>query len=643
MARNRAVGAGSAAALALALLAGAGGGGCGGSIRIHRFTTEWTDDGGKSMELLRQKLGKVRPTIGADVAVAVTGASDKLIGLPLGEAGGANGGNAANVKWTFAHALDARPLISGNVVVATGGGELFALDAATGKRLWARPTGGLKVNGAGDDGAVTVVTMASGTGLGSALLAVGRDGNVLQQIESERVLGTPAVLAGYAFVPWDGVYVSAIDLSSGSEVARLVVRDETSRAWTQGGELYFGEIAILRFDDRIQYADKSRATHVNLPARELAGAPTLMEPGTENPGPAAQARDRIRIYARPEPRPEPKEGASDGAAALGIDSGVYYATYFKLAMGLDAAKGGLVWVHTHGSDIIGGAAAVGSVVLCDEKGHVTTLDARTGGVSADVDLGEPVLGCVVQVDGYRAPAASAAAAPLAAQISEALLNRDAELATAKRLLLRELAALEDESATKTLIELASDEQTPPMILDDARKALADRRNGAQFMLESLAHHYDFLKDVLRSPPVGPMAQALAAMGKKEAAPLLAAHLLDPADTDDDVRRAAEALVRLAGPGEAAPLAQFFAIYRSAAPHEDVETAVVSAAQALVKVGGAEAQARVTAAMRDPMTLSNVRERLSALVIVPAAAEGDAGAPATTQGAKATSAGKPKKD
>ncbi len=593
--------------------------GCGGEAKIRRFTTDWVDDGGKSFGLLWDKLANVHPAVGADIAVGVPEGAAKLVGLPLGQ----------GARWTYDHALDARPLVAGSIVAGTGGGELFALDAATGRKLWARPTGGLRVDGVGDDGTVTVVTLSRGTGLGSTLLAIGRDGNVMQQIETARVLGCPAVLGGYAFVPWNGVYVSAIDLSTGSEMARVVLRDQTTRAWTEGGQLYFGGIAIVRFDEHIKGADKSQATHVALPVHELAGAPKLMEPGAENPGPMAQARDRIRLYARP---------AADDAQGLGLDSRRYFATYFKLAMGLDSTKASLAWVHTHASDVIGGAAAAGALVLCDEQGHVTTLDARTGGVVADVDLGEKVGGCVVQVDGYRASADPAAMPPLAAQIAEAILNRDAQLATAKKLLLRELSTLEDESVTKTLIALASDERTSPLILDDARKALADRRNGAPYMIEALSHHYDFLKDVLRPPPVGPMAQALAAMGQKGAAPLLASHLLDPADTDDDVRRAAEALVVLAGPTEAPQLTQFFSIYRAAAPAEDVETAVVSAAQALVKVAGADAQARVAAAMHDGLTLPNVRERLSALVTLAPAASPEADA-----GAHARDAGKPKRD
>jgi len=298
-------------------------------------------------------------------------------------------------------------------------------------------------------------------------------------------------------------------------------------------------------------------------------------------------------------------------------------------MGFDASKGTLAWVHTHGSDVIGGAAGGGSVTLCDEQGHVTTLDAKTGGQSSDVDLGEPVKGCVVQIDALTAAGAPASVPPLAEQISSALLDRESEMATAKVLLLRELAALTDDTATKTLVALASDPRTSPLILDDARKALANRRNGASFMLEALVQHYDYEKDVLRAPPVGPMAQALAAMNETRAAPLLAAHLLDPADTDDDVKRAADALVKLAGADQAPTLAQFFGTYRASAPVEEIEQAVAAVGQALSRVGGKAGYAAVQAAMTDPLTLEGVRERLKALVLVApqdaTSGAGDAGA------------------
>ncbi len=144
------------------------------------------------------------------------------------------------------------------------------------------------------------------------------------------------------------MYVSALDLANGDESGRVVLREKVSRAWTSAGSVYFGEIGIFRFDAHIRDASQNRATHVSIPLRELPGSPKLMSPGTENPGPAASAPDRIRIYARP-----------NSTDPIAIDGDRYYATYFRIAMGFDATKGALAWAHTHGSDIIGGAAGSG--------------------------------------------------------------------------------------------------------------------------------------------------------------------------------------------------------------------------------------------------------------------------------------------
>jgi outer membrane protein assembly factor BamB len=109
-----------------------------------------------------------------------------------------------------------------------------------------------------------------------------------------------------------------------------------------------------------------------------------------------------------------------------------------------------------------------------------------------------------------------------------------------------------------------------------------------------------------------MAQALAAMKEKSAAPLLAAHLLDPADTDDDVKQAAAALVDLGDASEVPALKQFMTLYRASADSEGVAGAVVSAGQSLLLYGGADGRKLVDQALADPMTLDAVKSRLSAV-------------------------------
>jgi outer membrane protein assembly factor BamB len=279
-------------------------------------------------------------------------------------------------------------------------------------------------------------------------------------------------------------------------------------------------------------------------------------------------------------------------------------------MGFGATKGKLAWVHLAGADYIGGAAAAGGVVLCDEQGKVVELDAKTGGTVGEMDLGEPVRACVVNVDARRVNGTPTDAMPLAQQLAAVVRTDDPQLVVAQKLLLRELATTEDEVATRTLVDLASDVRTSPDLLVAARTALANRRNGATFMEAALARHYDFLKDVLRPPPVGPMAQALGAMKDKAAAPLLASHLLDPADSEDDVRQAAAALAVVAGPPELPTLRQFFGMYRASAADDDVSAALVSVGQALLQL---EDPGVVVAAAKDPSTVPYARERLEALV------------------------------
>ena len=588
--------------------------GCGGGqTSTGLFGKSWYDDEGKSIEAVRVKLEHVAIAPGADVAVGVAGHSGKLIGQPLFQVGQGSG----HARWTYEHPLDARPIVVGGVVVATGTGELFALDAMTGKHLWSRQIGGLSLHGAGDDGSITVVTMSSAVApaTGSTLLAIGRDGSVLRQVEPNVALGSPAVVAGLAFVPWDNQYVSVFDISDGAEAARLLLREKTTHAWASGGSLYFGELGMFRFDDKIKDASMGHAHHLALPHRTLPGQPLLMQPGNEAAKTAAGAADKIRLYARPSSPQAPGD-------KLALDSGRFYATYFRLAFGFSADQAHVAWVHTHPVDLIGGAAAKGSLVLCDADGKLTVLDAGRGAeVAAPPSLGEPVESCVVSADGFAAPGSGESPAspplvsPLVEQIRRALSDRDLELAAGQALLLQELGALPDETGTGTelLVEMAMDARTLPAVRDDVRGALASRRTGARYLIAALEKHQDFLHDVA-APPVGPIAIALAAMNETRAAPVLAAHLLDPADGDKDVRDVAQALAKLAGPAEVPALLHFFSLYRDAPGEpEEIPEAASATGEALLRLGGKVGRSVLASAVAHAGTNVTVRARIQALL------------------------------
>ncbi|MGK4008606.1 PQQ-binding-like beta-propeller repeat protein [Sorangium sp. So ce1036] len=459
-----------ASGVALATLGAACGGG---QTHGEAFDPRWKDDGGAGITAFAQRLaaqqlaGRPIP-LGADVAVGVAGdGARRLVGVPL------DGGPA----WTFAHPLDARPAVAGSVVVGLGQGELFALDARTGRLLWTRNAGG-RLRGAGDDGETTVVSLVSTTGSTSVVLAIGHDGMVQRQIEDDAAIGVPAVVGRHALLPWHGRYVTVFDLQTGGEVARGVFQAPVSHAFLSGGAVFFGGAsAATRLDGAIGLGAAGRASTVALPERGLPGAPVWMADGTEVLPPVASASDRARLYARPRAR-----------GAAGVEGGRFAATYLRIAAGFDARSGALAWVHVADADLLGGAAYAGGFALCDARGEVTLLDARRGTVARRASLGQPVAACVVQADGLTAaqlPGAPAGASPggepsasragrLAAQIERAVTLPQPELLPMQRFLLRELAALPGEGATRALRDLASDAATPPPLAEDARDALVAR-------------------------------------------------------------------------------------------------------------------------------------------------------------------------
>jgi outer membrane protein assembly factor BamB len=562
----------------------------GGGMRGPAFSDDWQDDGGQAIAAVAAKLESVRIPESKGLVVGIT--KTGLVGMALDGSG----------KWSHPASPDARPAVAGGVVVYTMAGQLVALNGTTGAELWKVPVGEKRLRGAGDDGTTTVATVAGSAGGGTIIVAVARSGSVIRKWTPDPDVGIPGVAGTTVFAPWGSQYVSALDVGDGSEIGRVLARTVVSRTVSIGGSLYFGETALVRFDSAIARSTHGEANLVKLPERELPGKPTWFPSGVSVLPPTAGAPDSIRFYARP----SEKEGK------VGLDSERFAATYFRIAVGFNAADGALRWTRTLPAEVIGGDAATGGYVFCDNAGDVWFTDARAGGASGKVSLGQPLRACIVNAGSFHV-AQSSENGDLTAQITQAIELRETQMATIQRFLLRELGTNEnDPHVTKTILDLASDARTQPEVLEEARHLLAARRNGVDYMLEALARHYDFLSDVLRPPPVGPLADALAAVGERKAAPLLAAHLNDPANSPNDVRHAAHALIKLATPEELSAIKTFFSLYHATADQDDLVAAAVDTARILVQLGGAEGAAVVERAARDPLTSPGVREALASL-------------------------------
>ena len=574
-----------------ALLASA----CGGasSVAGGAFAPGWQSDAGESIARVEAKLRSLpRPQT---VAVVVGVTADGLVGSEL----------PAGKVWRYRGAVDVMPSVAPDgVVLASGGGKAFALDGKTGQPFWSVSVAPLQVRGGADDGKISVLSLGKPRSSKSRLIAVDRSGKTVLDLDSSTELGRPAVRAGVALVPWGGQYVSAIDVTSGGELGRLLTRELPSHALDVGGTLYFGQHALVRLDEHIKYAESFQATRYMFKPRELPGTPVWLGNGLDVPEIDRSARAKIRLFAAPESTPQ----------GIAIATGSYAGTYFRALYGLSVADGHLLWADALTADVIGGGPAASGFVFCDETGKVHLYDAE-GGVGAVADLGQKLVGCSVGATELRVAGTPRGA--LALQIEQSFSHLDPDMAPAEALLISELGKLDDPAVTRIVIALAEDPRVPPAQRESARQLLSRRQNGSEFMLAALEHHYDFVSGE-QAPPVGPLADALRGLRDQRAAAPLARHLNDPADSMDDVVRAAHALEVLATSTELRDLTTFFALYRATADEPTLVQAVLSVAVALLRVGGADARAVVERAVADPLTQPEVQRGLAKLVAPKAA-------------------------
>ncbi len=553
------------------------------------FSETWQADQGKSIAALEEKLRSQKAPQAAAVAVGVNDTGLFGVSLPAGQ------------RWSHQGTADTLPIVAGDVVVASNAGTLFALDAKTGKQLWSVAIDNRKLRGAGDDGEYTVAVVAGENPGKSRFLAVSRSGEVVREINSTIDLGYPAVKGGIGFVPWSDQYVSAVDLKTGDEVARLLLREIVTQARNFNGELWFGQKGLVRLDDKIRLATTNQATRVGLPERALPGKPTWLGSGNQLWPVSGSARLKIRLGATPTAGP-------DGAH---FTNHTYLASYFRVVIGLSDKDSSLRFVKSLGADALGTSAAQRGFGICDAAGKVTLVSEK-GGDAGSAELGTRLTACTIDVSQLSLDESQAPAA-LAEQIGVALSELTPDMAVAQKLLVDELTKIEDPLVTKILIDLTSSTKIPPELRSAARKLIATRRSGKQYMLAALERHYDYVSDVLLPPPLGPLSDALAAMNEVSATPLLAKHLNDPANDMADVERAAQALGKLATPSEYEDLRTFFALYRATADEPTLVSAVVAIGGALLRVGGVQGKSIVERAAQDPLTQADVKRGLNALL------------------------------
>lgn len=528
---------------------------------------------------------------GADVAVGAT--EGGLSGVPLG------GGST----WRYPHAIDSVPFLAGDIVVAEGDGQLFALAASDGRPLWERPTGGRALRGAGDDGATTVVCLEPLADAGSVLLAIDRNGRVLRQLETEDEIGRPAVVGNVALLPFRGRWISGYDIALGVEIGRLSLLERATHVVVTAGAPYAAETSLLRLDESLLSPLSSRLLP---PTPVFAPAVRWLSSALEPHPVSGAVRDRTLAFAELRP-------AEQGPGF--VDDRVYLATR-RMVFSMHAPPGQAAevsWFHTHPTTVLAGAAYGGGIALCDSEGMVTFIDSATGEKGGRLSLEGRITTCVMQADGLSRVSGGTSPPPLDQQVGDLFARDEEALLGGKRDVLQYLSTRAlDEETTRVLVDLAAG-NTARGVEPELEAALAQRRSGSSYLLAGLGKLLSKPRPFEGWTPVAALAEALSALVDRRATPLLLRALLDPDLRRADAPRVAAAAAILAGETDVSALEAFLDRKLPGNPDDDEARAVVHVARALLRVGGARGLARVTRAANDPLTPPGLRAPLLALI------------------------------
>jgi hypothetical protein len=534
-------------------------------------------------------------------ALAVGASGDELIGARLDRS------TAEARQWRVAVTVSAPPVLAPGLLVFGSGDELIALSPETGQRLWAMPARGAAALASSASAKHTALLLGDRRGRRWISVYDSAPRERLR-ITAEALLGAPTLLGNIVLVPVGDGYVSAIDVARFAEVARIRLGSAPVQPLSIAGTLFYGGPP---------WHEAARdAPGYALPRRPLP------EPVQNGPvdvpvaRPGARQPEATRLYVDPTPGPS---GARD----------IYLATQGRIALGLERERGTLEWVIALPGRVLAATAAPGGFALCDASGGVRLIAGQTGHVERHwqlvrerrITLGEPTLvACTLsggRILGADPDRKDTTREPLLDQLARVLELSDPALAPVQRFLARELAARDEPEATRVLIDLVSRRSLDRLLQSEAEDLLATRRVGNSYMLAALAGGEPRGEQAL--PPIAPLGEALAALGERRAAPLLARQLNRPAHATHALARAAAALETLASEGEYDELSVFFSLHRTSADDADSVAAVVSIARTLLRVGGQKARTLLQFATLDPLTVPEVKAAIDEALAANAAA------------------------
>lgn len=517
---------------------------------------------------------------------------------------------AARALWTRPMAASSTPEILGDAVVVEVGTHTVILDLSSGAQRGRVEHTGLQLTGASRDGDTIVLCassgLAGGTRRAGRVIAVdARSGGEKWAHNVGGLVGRPSARGGYAFIPWDRQSIAVLDLATGVERARVRSTDDVLSwvaAFSNG--IYYGGRGIYRLTPESTSGTRAGSAFLANPLEGVPGDPLIYRDGFLATTGTRTARDKIQFGFEP---------ASARGASVALQGDTLVLGYYHDVVAVDAASGSVRWAQRLEEDIEAIEVSGEGAFVVSATGRVRGLELATGAVSTVAELGASLgavsldaTGLVVRTGG-TAPEGS-----VREQLVAMVRDPDNRLVPFRAYLVGMLARIEDENVTRDLLDLYTQRSIPGQLKQRIATALQARRNGAQFLIQALQEHYDYLEG-RQAPPLQVIAPTLVAMGAREAVPGLISHLLDhetPAGALPDVIAAIGAL----GEASAVPtLQRWVQLYRADSSFRgEHAVALHTANDAVFRYGDATAHEWLRARAQDATFSTEVRTHIDEL-------------------------------
>jgi outer membrane protein assembly factor BamB len=559
------------------------------------FNARYPDNRDVDIELLLQRVNAAGPRPQGSIAAGLTAAPTKLYAFDVA---------AHKLLWQQPVEASSAPQLAGDAVVIQTGDAIAGFDLRTGARRFAVDAEGMSLKGADGEGPLVALALGKGQGtFAKSQVLLLRSGSVHWRRPLDSLVGVPAVVGTMVLVPWSNQFLSAVDVESGDELARIRVHDGViSHVFRDGDQVYLGSFhGITQVSSSIGSGTLRGAGYFSLPEQDLPGRPLLLSDvyTTETAPPPDSAQHRIGLAWQP---------TQLDRVRIGLQNDIAYLVFYRFVFALGARDYAVRWVYVHDSDIVGESAQKNGLMIADESGRFGFLGAGAGELLWKTEASAPSTVVCMPRGGSEASSGQVVDPnALPVRLLAAAQDTDARMVPARLLAVKELARLKQPEATADLIELCDSSRVAPSVRERACSALNGRAIGADFLLAALERHAAFLEGTT-SPPVGALAKAAASLKEKRAAGLLVAHLKDPGTRSADLAALVAALGDLGDPTAAEPLSDFLRLYHADPIDEHLVRALELAPAALVKLSGPVAQPVLETVVYDDLGAYSVREK-----------------------------------